>query len=205
MVVGNFYSKNVKPFIDRLSALMLIFFLSPLLIFLSIILFILFKGKLFFTQLRVGQNDKPFWILKFRSMRDALREDESDSERLNFIGKFIRRTSLDELPQLINVLRGEMSMIGPRPLLPEYLLYYNERERKRHLVRPGITGLSQVKARNEPNWERRLEYDFEYVSNISFWLDLRILLLTFPELVKLRRKKSTDKPMRTFTEFASKR
>jgi undecaprenyl phosphate N,N'-diacetylbacillosamine 1-phosphate transferase len=205
MVDGNFYVRIVKPLIDWLIAFLLIIILSPLLMLLVIILAISFQGKPFFIQNRVGWNEKFFWILKFRSMKDIEEESQTDESRLNLIGRFIRKTSLDELPQLINVLRGEMSLVGPRPLLVAYLPYYNDEERARHQVRPGITGLAQVNGRNRSDWGSKLKYDIQYVNKISIWLDVRVLLKTIPELIKFKKTHFPENKVITFMEYASKR
>lgn len=134
-----------------------------------------------FRQVRPGLNGQPFEMIKFRTMKDAVDKDGNplpDSERLTPFGKMLRATSLDEMPELWNVLKGEMSLVGPRPLLMEYLPLYNERQAKRHDVRPGVTGYAQVNGRNAISWEQKFEYDVWYVENQSFWLDIKILLKT---------------------------
>jgi len=141
-----------------------------------------------FRQVRIGLHEHPFTIWKLRTMRDAAGPDGQplpDELRLTRVGRFLRATSLDELPELWNVLRGEMSLVGPRPLLPEYLLLYNERQRKRHLMRPGITGWAQVNGRNALSWSERLEMDVWYVENWSLWLDLRILARTVWQVLRV--------------------
>ncbi len=144
------------------------------------------KGKPFFVQERPGKNEKIFSIVKFKTMND-LTDDQGnllpDRERLTPVGSFVRKTSLDELPQLINVIKGEMSFIGPRPLLIRYLPFYKEEERKRHSIRPGITGLAQVSGRNLLNWDDRLGLDVEYVKQVSFILDLKIVLRTIKNVL----------------------
>ena len=166
--------------------------LSPLLL----ILFVLARWKLgspvMFRQERPGLNNKSFVLIKFRSMtdaRDATGELLSDGERLTSFGRFIRVTSMDELPELWNVLKGEMSLVGPRPLLIRYLPYYTERENLRASILPGITGWAQINGRNEIGWDKRLELDVWYVENLSFWLDLKILCLT---VVKVLRKEKVQ-------------
>jgi undecaprenyl phosphate N,N'-diacetylbacillosamine 1-phosphate transferase len=184
----------VKPFFDKLTALLVIVITSPLLIACIILLAIANKGKVFFTQKRPGRDAKIFSVLKFKTMtdeRDAHGNLLSDSKRLTAIGKFVRKTSMDELPQLYNVLKGEMSIVGPRPLLPEYLPLYNDRQKTRHNVKPGITGWAQVNGRNAISWNERFEYDVWYVENISFWLDLKILLLTVVKVFKAEGISST--------------
>lgn len=141
-----------------------------------------------FRQVRIGLREHPFTIWKLRTMRDAVGPDGQplpDELRLTRVGRFLRATSLDELPELWNVLRGEMSLVGPRPLLPEYLPLYNERQRKRHLMRPGITGWAQVNGRNALSWPERLEMDVWYVENWSLWLDLRILARTVWQVLRV--------------------
>lgn len=155
--------------------------LSPIFILLTILLAVANSGNPFFTQIRPGKNARPFRLIKFKTMND--KKDASgkllpDAERLTAIGKFIRKTSLDELPQLINVLKGDMSLIGPRPLLMEYLPLYNKEQARRHEVKPGITGWAQVNGRNALSWEQKFEYDVYYVDNCSFVLDFKVLIKT---------------------------
>lgn len=161
--------------------------LSPLLIAITIWLHFANKGAgAFFTQERPGKGEKNFKIIKFKSMTD---ERDSNGrllpgkERITVVGRFIRKTSIDELPQLINVLKGDMALIGPRPLLPEYLPYYTERERLRHTVRPGISGWAQVNGRNNISWDGKLECDAYYVEHLSFWMDVRVLMTTFKNIL----------------------
>lgn len=175
------YKIFFKRIIDFSTATMGIVFLSPILIFVTIGLFIANKGKPFFFQLRPGKNERIFKIVKFKTMNDKRNQMGNllpDAERLTKIGSFVRRTSLDEIPQLINVLRGDMSLIGPRPLLEQYLPLYNGIEKRRHEVKPGITGWAQVNGRNTISWKQKFEYDVWYVDNVSFLLDIKILLLT---------------------------
>lgn len=179
--------KNVVKFgLDTVVALMAFILISP--IFLIVTFFLLFvnQGKAFFFQKRPGKNERIFTIVKFKTMND--RKDESgnllaDEKRLTRIGKFVRATSLDEIPQLLNVIKGDMSFVGPRPLLPQYLPLYNEFQRKRHLVKPGITGWAQVKGRNTISWPQKFELDVWYVENQSFLLDFKILLTTVKKVV----------------------
>jgi lipopolysaccharide/colanic/teichoic acid biosynthesis glycosyltransferase len=145
------------------------------------------NGKPFFFQLRPGKNGEIFTIIKFKTMND--KKDEAgnlllDASRLTVLGQLVRKTSLDELPQLINVLKGEMSLIGPRPLLPEYLAIYSENQKKRHNVKPGITGWGQVNGRNSINWSQKFEYDLWYVDHLNFLLDLKIIFLTVSKVFK---------------------
>ncbi len=143
------------------------------------------KGKVFFVQNRPGKNGEIFKIIKFKTMndkKDAQGNLLSDADRLSVFGKIVRKTSLDEIPQLFNVLIGNMSLIGPRPLLPEYLPLYNSFQRKRHLVKPGITGWAQVNGRNAITWQKKFELDVWYVNHLSFWLDIKIIFLTIKKV-----------------------
>jgi len=143
-------------------------------------------GKVYFLQERIGFNEKLFVACKFRTMNDAKnRKGEllPDAERITPLGHWIRKTSLDELPQLFNVLKGDMSFIGPRPLLPEYLPFYNEKQRQRHLVKPGITGLAQVNGRNLTTWDNRFEFDIQYIENVSWGMDLLIIIKTIVKVL----------------------
>lgn len=176
------YREYIKRVLDFVFALLLLILLSPLLLVVSIWLHFANKGAgAFFTQERPGKDEKIFRLYKFKSMtdeRDAEGNLLPDADRITRAGRFVRSTSIDELPQLWNVLKGDMSFIGPRPLLVRYLPYYTEREHRRHDVRPGITGLSQVSGRNNLKWDERLEMDVRYVEEICFLLDLRIALNT---------------------------
>lgn len=175
------YKKIIKPALDFLIALIVFILLSPIFVVVTVGLWFANGGKPFFYQLRPGKGERIFKIIKFKTMndrRDANGQLLSDAERLTKIGTFVRKTSLDEIPQLLNVLKGDMSLIGPRPLLVKYLPYYSKREQLRHTVRPGITGLAQVNGRNKLNWDDRLELDAQYVENLSFLLDIKILFRT---------------------------
>lgn len=144
------------------------------------------KGNPFFLQLRPGKNERLFRIIKFKTMNDRLDDKGNllpDSERITPVGKFVRRTSLDEIPQLLNVLKGDMSLVGPRPLLPQYLDLYDSFQKQRHVVKPGITGWAQVNGRNAISWSEKLSYDVWYVKNISFVLDIKIILKTIQKVV----------------------
>ena len=181
------YKLFFKLIIDFTVALFLLIVLSPIIVLTIIWLNIVNQGKPFFSQLRPGKNGQLFKIIKFKTMNDKKDVDGnllSDALRLTRVGRFVRKTSLDELPQLINVLMGQMSLIGPRPLLPEYLPLYNESQRIRHGVKPGITGWAQVNGRNAISWEQKFEYDVWYVKNISFVLDCKIVLLTIKKVFK---------------------
>ena len=181
------YKNIIKPFFDFLIAFFLLLMASPLFLLVCLGLFWAQNGKVFFTQKRPGKNEQIFSTLKFKTMTDQKDQQGNllpDAERLTHIGKFVRKTSLDELPQLINVLKGEMSMVGPRPLLPEYLSLYNEEQKRRHVVKPGITGWAQVNGRNAISWEDKFQFDVWYVENQSFGLDLKILFLTVKKVFK---------------------
>jgi undecaprenyl phosphate N,N'-diacetylbacillosamine 1-phosphate transferase len=184
---SSIYVTVIKPFIDFIVALIVFVILSPLFIVVTILLAIANGGKPFFLQRRPGKNEHLFKVIKYKTMND--RKDLSgqllpDAERLTPIGKWVRKTSVDEVPQLLNVLKGDMSIVGPRPLLEEYLPLYSAAQRKRHSVRPGITGWAQVNGRNAISWKERFEYDAWYVNNVSFALDLKILLMTFRNVAK---------------------
>lgn len=182
------YKVYFKPLLDCVVSLLGIVVLSPIFLVILICLFISNNGKVFFVQNRPGKNEKIFKIIKFRTMnnkKDAHGNLLPDAERLTYLGKIVRKTSLDEIPQLINVLKGDMSLIGPRPLLPEYLPLYNERQKKRHTVKPGITGWAQINGRNAVEWNKKFEFDVWYIENLSFILDLQILFLTLKKVVKL--------------------
>lgn len=177
----------LKSIVDKILALFLIIIFLPLYIIVSLLIFLRMGRPILFKQKRPGHKEKIFSIYKFRTMTDEIDKDGNllpDDKRLVGIGKFIRSTSLDELPQLFNVLKGEMSFVGPRPLLIEYLPLYNSKQKKRHDVKPGITGWAQVNGRNTISWEQKFEYDAWYVDNQSFWLDMKILLMTFLKVVK---------------------
>ena len=181
------YKSVFKRLIDFFGALTGLLLLSPLFLIVTACLTVANQGKPFFFQLRPGKDGKIFRIIKFRTMnekKDANGQLLSDGERLTAVGSFVRRTSLDEIPQLLNVLIGDMSLIGPRPLLPHYLPLYTERQNMRHQVRPGITGWAQVNGRNAISWERKFEYDVWYVENLNFWLDVKILYLTVRKVIK---------------------
>lgn len=177
----------MKRLFDFLLASVLLILFSPLFIAVSLLIFLKMGQPIFFRQLRPGYKEKIFGIYKFRTMTDERDEKGNllpDEQRLVGIGKLIRSSSLDELPQLINVLKGEMSFVGPRPLLIEYLSLYNDEQKKRHNVLPGITGWAQVNGRNAISWEQKFKYDSWYVDNRSFWLDLKIIFLTFKKVIQ---------------------
>jgi undecaprenyl phosphate N,N'-diacetylbacillosamine 1-phosphate transferase len=181
------YRNFIKPFLDKIAAIIILTVSSPILLLVILLLAIANKGRVWFAQPRPGRNEKTFHVIKFKTMTDecdAQGNLKPDGHRLTVIGKFVRATSLDELPQLINVLKGEMSIVGPRPLLMEYLPLYNEEQKKRHEVMPGITGWAQVNGRNAISWQQKFSYDVWYVQHQSFWLDLKILFLTVLKVLK---------------------
>lgn len=180
------YKSFFKRLLDFLAALIGFLLVSPIFIIVTIGLFFANQGKPFFVQKRPGLHGRIFSILKFKTMND--KKDANgillpDSERLTKIGSFVRKTSLDEIPQLLNVLKGDMSLIGPRPLLVQYLPLYNTFQNQRHNIRPGITGWAQVNGRNAISWNQKFEYDVWYVENCSLLLDLKILFLTLKKVV----------------------
>lgn len=181
------YRKYIKRLLDFLCSLLALIVLSPILIVLTLIGTIFMRGNPFFVQERPGENEKIFKMIKFRTMDNRRGKDGQllpDIVRLNKYGRLLRFSSLDELPELINILIGDMSIVGPRPLLVEYLPYYTEEERKRHSVRPGLTGLAQVNGRNTNTWEKIFEYDLTYVNSISFVNDLKIIIKTVEKVFK---------------------
>ena len=181
------YKNFIKPAIDFVLALVGFLFLSPVFVLVTIGLFFANDGKPFFFQLRPGKNGKIFKIIKFKTMTDKKDENGNllpDADRLTKIGSFVRKTSLDEIPQLLNVIKGDMSLVGPRPLLPKYLELYNDFQRRRNEVKPGITGWAQVNGRNSISWEKKFEYDVWYIDNVSFLLDIKILIMTVLKVVK---------------------
>ena len=193
----------LKSLFDKTLALFLIILFSPIYIIVSLLIFFKMGSPILFRQKRPGYKEKIFGIYKFRTMtneKDEFGNLLPDDKRLVGIGKFIRSTSLDELPQLFNVLKGEMSFVGPRPLLIEYLPLYNQKQKRRHDVKPGITGWAQVNGRNAISWEQKFDYDVWYVDNQSFWLDIKILWLTFLKVVKRSDiSSSTSSTMEKFT------
>lgn len=181
------YQTMIKPFFDWLFALIGLIISLPITLIITVLLYVANDGKPFFFQLRPGKNERIFKLVKFKTMND--KQDIAgnllpDEQRLTSIGKFVRKTSLDELPQLINVLLGHMSLVGPRPLLVNYLPLYNTHQRHRHDVKPGITGWAQVNGRNAISWQQKFNFDVWYVQNQSFGLDCKILLLTVLKVFK---------------------
>lgn len=181
------YITKIKPFLDFILALIILVFFTPVFVAIIILLMLTNKGSVFFYQMRVGKKLKVFKILKFKTMTDEKNmrgELLSDKQRITIIGNILRKTSLDELPQLLNVLRGDMSLVGPRPLLTNYISLYNDFQNRRHEVKPGITGWVQVNGRNAISWEQKFELDVWYVDNQTFWLDIKILFLTVQKIFK---------------------
>jgi len=175
------YLRLVKPALDVTVASLLLVITFPVLLIVVVLLSIANRGEIWFIQERPGRNQRPFTLIKFKTMSDRKDGDGQllpDEKRLTPIGKLIRKLSIDELPQLVNVITGDMSLVGPRPLLTEYLPLYDATQRRRHEVRPGITGWAQVNGRNTVEWKRRFEYDVWYVDNLSFTLDMKIVFLT---------------------------
>ncbi|MCV3392106.1 undecaprenyl phosphate N,N'-diacetylbacillosamine 1-phosphate transferase [Campylobacter sp. IFREMER_LSEM_CL2101] len=180
------YKNGLKRVFDFFLALILLIVFSPFVVLISIVLKIV-QGSVLFKQARPGLNEKIFYIYKFKTMSDETDENGEllpDELRLKPFGKLVRSLSLDELPQLFNVLKGDMSFIGPRPLLVEYLPLYNQEQKKRHDVRPGITGWAQINGRNAISWEQKFKYDVEYVQNCSFLFDLKIFFMTIIKVLK---------------------
>ena len=183
------YQNGIKIVLDKIVALMALLLLSPIFILISLVLFLLQK-QIFFIQTRVGKNQTRFSIYKFQTMSEARDSNGKllpDAARITGFGKFLRATSLDELPQLLNVLQGNMSLVGPRPLLPDYAHLYSDYQNQRHQVLPGITGYVQVKGRNALTWEERFDLDVYYVQHISFIFDCKILFLTFITLFDFKK------------------
>ena len=181
------YRSFIKPGFDFCFAFLILCITLPLLFILGFLLFLQNSGTPLFSQVRPGLKEKPFTIYKLKTMQDT-RDDQGvllpDNQRITPLGKIIRKLSLDELPQFWNVLKGDMSFVGPRPLLPEYLPLYNKEQKKRHNLKPGITGWAQVKGRNTISWQQKFEYDLWYIENQSFILDLKILLFTVGKIFK---------------------
>ena len=178
--------KYVKRFFDIVSSLLAIIVLSPLLLIVSILVRIKLGSPVLFKQERPGKDEKIFTLMKFRTMTDERDENGEllpDEVRLTKFGKFLRSTSIDELPELFNILKGDMSVIGPRPLLVKYLPYYNEQEKHRHDVRPGLSGLAQVNGRNNVTWEEKFAWDIKYVENMSLGMDIGILFKTIKNVI----------------------
>ena len=198
------YRDFFKRGIDFLIALVALVCISPVLAVVTVWLHFANKGAgAFFLQERPGLHGKIFKIIKYKTMtdeRDAEGNLLPDKDRITAVGKFVRKTSIDELPQLINVLKGDMALIGPRPLLPEYLPYYTDRERLRHTVRPGISGWAQVNGRNHVLWEERFEYDAYYAEHLSFAMDIRIIIMTFKKVIQ-RKDIEASPNLMNFDEY----
>lgn len=196
------YAHFIKRIIDFVLSLCALIILSPVFIIIIILGAVKMKGNPFFTQLRPGKNEKIFKLIKFRSM--TCQKDENgallpDEVRLTRYGKLLRSTSLDELPELFNIIKGDMAVIGPRPLLVDYLTRYNEEQKHRHDVRPGLSGLAQINGRNAISWEEKFKYDVEYINNISFIGDAKIILLTLKNVFK--RDGISQQNAATMSEF----
>ena len=201
------YANGFKRLLDFLLSAAGVVILSPLILALTGIGAVMMKGNPFFTQARPGRREKIFRLVKFRTMTNGRGPDGKllpDAERLNGYGRFLRASSLDELPELFNILAGQMALVGPRPLLVQYLPWYTEEERHRHDVRPGLTGLAQVKGRNRIGWDERLAYDAEYVRNITFTGDLRIVLETFRKVFTREYLAVDTDTVETFLDEESK-
>ncbi|GAA4771892.1 MULTISPECIES: sugar transferase [Flavobacterium] len=189
------YNFFVKRFLDFILALIGLILLSPVLFLITVLLFFANQGKPFFIQRRPGKNCEVFSIIKFKTMNDKKDEEGKllhDSERLTPIGKFVRKTSLDEIPQLINVLKGDMSLVGPRPLLTDYVHLYNDFQNRRHEVKPGITGWAQVNGRNAISWDQKFAYDVWYVDHCNFLTDFKIIVKTFLKVLKKEGVNAAD-------------
>lgn len=194
------YLTIIKPFFDFIAAAIFLLLILPILLIITILLYFANDGKPFFFQKRPGKNERIFHIIKFKTMND--KKDDSgillpDQDRLTKVGGFIRKTSLDELPQFINVVKGDMSIVGPRPLLPEYLPMYTNFQKQRHNVKPGITGWTQVNGRNAISWQKKMTLDVWYINNQSFLLDLKILWKT---VMKVILKEGINKEGKATTE-----
>lgn len=204
-VSNGIYAKYIKRLLDFILSLCAVVVLSPILLVLTVVGAIVMKGNPFFVQERPGKNEKIFKLIKFRTMtceKDSDGKLLPDEERLTKYGNFIRHTSLDELPELFNILKGDMAVIGPRPLMKRYLSFYTESERMRHLVRPGLTGYAQVHGRNIVSWDKRLNLDLYYVSHISFLMDFKIICKTIG--IVFRREGISVESMENFDDYRKK-
>jgi lipopolysaccharide/colanic/teichoic acid biosynthesis glycosyltransferase len=185
--MNRFYANWIKSGLDRAAALVGMVVLAPLFVGIALLVRTLLGAPVLFCQVRPGLCGRPFRLWKFRTMTDA-RDPQGrllpDEVRLTRFGRWLRSTSLDELPELWNIVRGEMSFVGPRPLLMEYLLHYTDEQRRRHDVRPGLTGLAQINGRNQTSWDERFRHDLSYVEHVSLWLDLKILFQTFGRVLR---------------------
>ncbi|MCL4134639.1 UNVERIFIED_CONTAM: hypothetical protein GTU68_054816 [Idotea baltica] len=196
------YKNFIKRVIDFLASLFLLIIFFPLLLIIGVILWIQIKGNPFFFQIRPGKNAKEFKVIKFKSMTDEKDKEGTllpDNLRITNFGAFIRNTSLDELPQLVNVLKGDMSLVGPRPLLFKYIPLFSDEQMRRHLVKPGITGWAQINGRNRISWTKKFELDVYYVNHLSFLLDVKILWLTVLKvLIREGVNQDDNRPMEPF-------
>jgi undecaprenyl phosphate N,N'-diacetylbacillosamine 1-phosphate transferase len=193
--------KKIKRFLDLIASIILLLLLSPVFLVVPLIILITMGPPVIFRQKRVGLHNRVFQIYKFRTMRKKSDDNVFDSERITYIGRILRITRIDEFPQLYNILIGDMSFLGPRPLIPEYLPYYEERELHRHDIRPGLSGLSQVSG-SYPGWEEQFEYDLKYVKNINFGLDLKIFFKTFIKVINPTKKLTSGRTGRLrFDEY----
>jgi lipopolysaccharide/colanic/teichoic acid biosynthesis glycosyltransferase len=196
------YANFIKPLFDFIISSIAFLMLSPIFFVLTLLLTIANKGTPFFIQPRVGQKGQIFTIIKFRTMNNLKDEQGdllSDDKRLTWIGKIVRKTSLDEIPQLFNVMKGEMSIVGPRPLLIEYLPLYSDYQKRRHEVKPGLTGWVAVNGRNSLSWDEKFKLDVWYVDHQSFWLDLKIIMMTIVKVLKREGiNSSTSETMEKF-------
>lgn len=202
VLVNSMYKNYIKRLIDIVLSFIGLVLLSPILLIVATLVRVKLGSPIIFKQERPGKDEKIFSLYKFRSMTSQTDEQGNllpDHIRLTKFGKLLRSTSLDELPELINILKGDMSIVGPRPLLVKYLPLYSDYQRQRHLVRPGLTGLAQVNGRNAISWQKKFEYDVEYVNHISFILDLKILIQTI--LVVFQRKDINASNTQTMEEF----
>jgi len=198
------YKSKYKRFIDLIISSLILIGLAPFLFLISFLILIFMGRPIFYCQERLGQLGKPFKLIKFRTMineDNILGKELSEKERITNIGRILRKTSLDELPELFNVIKGDMSLVGPRPLLVRYLPYFNEKERRRFLAKPGITGLAQISGRNELPWDKRIGKDLEYIEKGSFFLDLHVILKTiFVVLTQKGLKVDPSSYMKDFDE-----
>lgn len=183
------YKKYIKRLLDIVLSLIAITITLPIFLIIGILVLIFLGKPAIFRQKRPGKNEKIFTMYKFRTMSNKKDKDGNllpDELRLTKLGKFLRKTSLDEIPEFINILKGDMSFVGPRPLVPQYLPYYTSVERKRHSIKPGLTGLAQINGRNNLNWDERFKLDIEYVEKVSFLADMKIVLMTIEKVLKTK-------------------
>ena len=196
--------KVVKRALDIFFSAFFLIVLSPFFLLAALLIWLFMGRPIVYTQTRIGRYNKPFLAYKFRSMKDKTSKNQTDADRITWIGRLLRVSRIDEFPQLYNILKGDMSFIGPRPLLPEYLPYYTKQELKRHEVRPGLSGLSQVSG-SYPAWEKQFEYDLEYVNKLSFSLDIRLFFKTILKVLRPSRKLVSGKTNRQrFDEYRKK-